>query len=61
MRNCKEVRPQNFGLTIGPLPRSFPHLLNKVDDPFLPYFYYFCIVSLMFLLNISSSVPAKLL
>ena len=56
----KFFRPQNLGVTIGLLPPSFPYLLNKVSNPSLPYFHYFVYVSLLFLLNISSRVHAKL-
>ena len=38
---------------------SFPNLLIKVNDPSLPYFYFF--ICFTILVNISSSVPAKLL
>ena len=40
---------------------SFPCLLSNVNDPLLPYLHYIFLDSIFFLLNVSSSVPAKLL
>ena len=56
------VAGQKFGCNNWVVAPLSPNLLNKVNDSSLPYFHYFFpYVSLLLLLNISSSVPAKLL
>ena len=59
-----EVRPRNLGLTIVPLPPSFPQFLSKVNNPSLPYFHYFfpmfhycsCLISVLVSLESYSSL-----